>query len=65
VSQIAQVVAEERQRAAEQIRAAMPPEMLAVCEAVKVRFPGMRLLYLRTDALTVGRDVVDEAKEAG
>jgi hypothetical protein len=48
---------------ADQVRAAMPREMLKVCEAVKARFPGMRLVYLRTDALTVGRDVVDEAKE--
>lgn len=50
---------------AAEVRAAMPPDMLKACEAVKARFPGMRLLYLSTDALTVGRDVVDEAKEAG
>jgi hypothetical protein len=49
----------------EQVRAAMPPEMLKVCEAVKARFPGMRLLYLSADALTVGRDVAGDAKEGG
>lgn len=42
----------------EQVRAAMPPDMLAVCEAVKSRFPGMRLLHLETPTLTLGRDVV-------
>lgn len=48
---------------ANEVRAAMPPEMLKACEAVKARFPGMRLLYLETPTLTLGRDVVDEAKE--
>jgi hypothetical protein len=46
---------------ANEVRAAMPPEMLKVCEVVKARFPGMRLLYLSTDALTVGREVADES----
>lgn len=38
---------------ADQVRAAMPPDMVAACEALKARF-GARLVYLETPTLTIG-----------
>jgi hypothetical protein len=43
----------------EQVRAAMPPEVLELCDACRERF-GARLLYLETESVKLGRDVIPE-----
>ncbi len=43
----------------EQVRAAMPPEVLELCDACRERF-GARLLYLETESVKLGRDPVPE-----
>ncbi len=40
-------------------RAAMPPEVLELCDACRERF-GARLLYLETESVKLGRDPVPE-----
>jgi hypothetical protein len=44
---------------ADQVRAAMPADMLAACDALKARF-GARLLHVETENFAVGRDPCPE-----
>jgi hypothetical protein len=44
---------------AEEVRAAMPADMLELCDACRERF-GARLLHLETATVKLGRDPVPE-----